>query len=603
MRANSFAARVAVGTAVLGLVLLRTYPLTYLEYDELLFGAGVASFEPLRHHPHPPGFPVYIAMGKAVDAAVGDPFRALVLVSAALSLVGFVALAAAFRRLLREEGAALTGALLFYLSAGMVVHETLALSDVPAIGLLAAAIYFSSRSRPLRSADSIGLGVLGSLAVGCRPQLAVMVVPFLALVIWQDRRRARTGTIVAAAFGAASLAWLLPLAAATGGLAGLVRYETRQASDVLATDARLARSGWSGLMLAQRFVAHPWGPKILSLPILAGAAIGLAASIRRREWPLLPLVASGGLYLAFALAVMDPADGVRYALPAALVVAALAGLAFASVAERLPGWIGAAAPAVLTAVLAAGSLVYVAPIVTERHATASPPKQAAAYASSHLPPGAVVVYEPSLQPHVQQLFAGLRTQPIEPGFGRLTDETRTPVFVLADGGSTTRGAVTFSWRDSDAYGKVTRNHYRVVSLEPVPPASRFRAVSGVYLPSRTVAGQSYRWLAPLAEVALPEARAASARLRLGLPADYPWPSLGVEVCTMPCATRVSVTVGRGASTDVVLGLANGAASVRIRSARAFVPADHAELRQYDRRSLGVMLISLSLRGRDAAGLP
>ncbi len=597
--AGQFPLRVGVALAALFALLVRTRPQTFWEYDELLFGAGVVSFEPLRHHPHPPGYPVYIGFGKIVNLAVGDAFTALVVLSIVMSLAGFVFLAAACRNLLDDDWLALGGATLFSLSAGMLVYASLPLSDAPAVALLAATLYASSKAPWSGSRDAILLGLFGSLAVGCRPQLVVIVLPLLALTVLQNPSRGRNAVVVGAVFAAASLAWLLPLLAATGGPSGLLRYEFVQAADVAVNDASLARNGWRWSMLIQRFVAHPWGPKALSLPVLFCAGVGLAVAVVKRERRLAPLLVSGGLYLAFAVGVMDPSDGVRYALPAALVVALMACRGCAALASwRLR--LDSRAVLVPVGLVGVGSLIYVWPVVGQRHAAPSPPAEAAAYARRQLPPASVILYEAPLRPHAQQLFSTFRSSLLEPGFGGLADRADTPVFVLADGASDEPGAVTFSWRDSDAYGKLTRNHYRVISLVPVPQARRFRAVRGVYRPERTVRGQSWRWLAPAAEIALPDVGARSAEIRLGLPADYPWGSVQVSVCAAPCATRVSASVTRGGTARVDVDLSAGQQAIRVESARSFVPAERPELLQRDRRVLGVMLLGVAQTSRASA---
>src|SRR4028119_2249182 len=43
---------------------LLTLPRSVWELDETLFMSGVLDFEPLRHHPHPPGYPLLIGLGK-----------------------------------------------------------------------------------------------------------------------------------------------------------------------------------------------------------------------------------------------------------------------------------------------------------------------------------------------------------------------------------------------------------------------------------------------------------------------------------------------------------------------------------------------------------
>ena len=315
--AGRFSVQAGAGLLVLLAVLLRTYPVSFWEFDELLFAAGVVRFEPLIHHPHPPGYPVLIGLGKLADLVARDPFVALVALSIVASLVGFVALALAFRNLLGDGRLAVFGALLFYLSPGMVVHASLPLSDPSALALLALTFYGASRfERPSGGRDALLFGAMASLAVGCRPQLAVLVVPLLVFAIIRHGSW-RRGSLVLSAFAVVSLYWLIPLVVATGGVEGFLRYQVGQASTVAANDASLARAGrtWTDLVL--RFVAHrgarscsrcrSWRSPQRGPPRLrAGWSCGCCRSSRRAPRPRVRDRHDG------------PADGVRYTLPAAM---------------------------------------------------------------------------------------------------------------------------------------------------------------------------------------------------------------------------------------------------------------------------------------------
>src|SRR6185295_9207109 len=106
------------------------------------------------------------------------------------------------------------------------------------------------------------------------------------------------------------------------------------------------------------------------------------------------------------------------------------------------------------------------------------------------PPDAMVLYDLSLRPHAEELMPQHRSMPLEPGLTKMCDEPETPAMIFADGGSSSPLAKKFAWPESDAYGKLTRNHYRVVSVMIAPPNRRFAPVSGVYAVERTVDGAS-----------------------------------------------------------------------------------------------------------------
>ena len=109
-----------------------------------------------------------------------------------------------------------------------------------------------------------------------------------------------------------------------------------------------------------RFTLHPWGSKLVFLPLLVAVLAGVRPALKRRE--LEPLAWFTFAWLAFGIAVIDPRDGVRFAVPAMLLVAIVAaeGLKVLRV-----GWIGAA-------VLAGLSIFYTFPLLRERVTTPSP---------------------------------------------------------------------------------------------------------------------------------------------------------------------------------------------------------------------------------------
>src|SRR5688500_19525217 len=59
------------------------------DIDSINFALGLRDFDPARHQPHPPGSPVYIAMGRAVLAivsALGSTLRQTAAEALTLSL-------------------------------------------------------------------------------------------------------------------------------------------------------------------------------------------------------------------------------------------------------------------------------------------------------------------------------------------------------------------------------------------------------------------------------------------------------------------------------------------------------------------------------------
>ena len=495
-------------------------PKTFWEGDELLFAAAITKFDPWSSRPHPPGYPLYVGLGKFA-ALFTDPFHALVALSVIASVIGFLALAIAFRQLLDDRDLAVCGALIFYFSASMLVHGTLPLSDGPAM-MFVALMLWAATAFPDRATErrAIALGLAASAAIGTRPQLVVSVLPlFLILLIWTKSVRKIAAGLVS--FTVLSIAWFAPLMDAAGGWSKLMLWESRQASYVATHDAAMSRGAATTNVILTRFVTHQWGPKWIALPLMIVALFGVWVLARKPKRPLIPIAIFTVAQFIFAIYVMDPADGARYSLPHMIAISLLvaAGLDVIRRSTQLT-----AAPWIAVAVLAASSLAYTWPIVGTRRSVPSPPAAAAGYANSHFAPNTVIAYELSLRPHAEHLVPRFPSIAVEKALAAFYNRPDVPLVLFGDGGSS---GLNFSWPDSDAYGKLTRNHYRVVTLQAIPPSERFLPVSGVYQLERTVAGDSWMWLARDAVIRLPSAHLARVSLTFRLSPDTPYESLRV----------------------------------------------------------------------------
>jgi hypothetical protein len=312
------------------------------DIDSINFALGLREFDPARHQPHPPGYPVYIALGRGVLAAVRSAAPSLPQAmgeALALSLLAAIAGAAAvllagavFGALARVTSldarpAARTtrwATILLAVSPLFWLTGARPMSDVPglavALGTQAALLF-----------DRIRLGAfLCGLALGVRSQTVWLTAPLLLLAL--ARRRAWRPWFEAAALGALGIvAWAIPLLAATGGLAPYLQALRGQAGEDFAfvdmlwstpTPRRLA------LGLYQTFVL-PWASPSLALLVLLLALAGAAVMVARDRRAFLTLVTAFTPYAMFHLVFQETVT-VRYALPALLPVVFLAGRALAA---------------------------------------------------------------------------------------------------------------------------------------------------------------------------------------------------------------------------------------------------------------------------------
>ena len=566
-----------------------TIPRTIWEYDENLYAMGVERYEPLLHHPPPPGTPLYIGFAKQIAALTAtDPFHALVITSIVMLLLGLAAFTFAFRELSGNLAIGVVGTVLLYTSPSMLISGTVPQSDVGALALLGFAIWACARGNP------IAIGLLCAASIGWRLQFSVAVVPlFVVAVLLLRTWRARAIALVT--FGLGCLAWFVPLVIATGGPASWWHWLAGQAAYYAEHDSHLSRSGVSTAQIAFRFLAHPWGPKWLSLPLLllaiagsamwpkwgrplAGRTAGGPPAVTTDEGDLrpaagqrpaphrLPLAISALVYFAFALSTMDPADAVRYAIPALPFIALLAATAL----RRVP-WIAI--------VYVAGAYFYAFPILHARATSDAPPAAAAAWIRKNVSRDSIILYDLALGPHVDNLLRGWKKT-------RGDVDPAVPVVVFADGERGDAQGVTFRWPDTDAYRKLTRQHYGAVSVIPLPRAQRYRVIEGVYAPERLRDGTSWRWLGARAVLELPNLGATEVRLVFRIPPDYPFESNRLRVGPAIVDLRRDMTVEVGIPYSP---------RITIEPERSFVPARIAGANNRDTRTLSVMLAKVEQR--------
>ena len=149
-----------------------------------------------------------------------------------------------------------------------------------------------------------------------------------------------------------------------------------------------------------------------------------------------------------------------------------------------------------------------------------------------------------------------------------------PIVLLADGER--EDAVTFRWPDTDAYRKLTRNHYRAVSILPLPPNRRLRVVEGVFPPARSADGQAWRWLGPRAIIELPRLGAKSVRLHFRTPPEYPFEENHIYVQHGEFDSLVTIK-RNGKAQLIVHSPATTRASCSSPSRHSFPPASWARI--------------------------
>ncbi|HKY20997.1 MAG TPA: DUF2723 domain-containing protein [Vicinamibacterales bacterium] len=323
-------------------------PSTLEDIDSLNFALGVHDFDPSKHQPHPPGYPIFIALGKIARTAVPSDARALALLGAlfgALAVFPLMTIYADLEALQgrQESDSAIPialAALLTLVSPLYWFNAGRPMSDVPglAVTLTAQAALVSAfvrqRMNPARtpaalaaSGRMIVLGAfLAALAIGMRSQALWLTLPLLALVLVQRAGRGAAGALLGSAmtFTIGVLLWAVPLVIASGGLMAYRAALAFQGSadfagvDMLYNNPSARKLSFA---LLETFI-YPWASPVLGWTIFTLAAAGALTLVRRAPRVVLLLAVLVGPYLIVHLLVQETVT-TRYALPLIPVMAYL----------------------------------------------------------------------------------------------------------------------------------------------------------------------------------------------------------------------------------------------------------------------------------------
>ena len=392
---------IAVAALATLITLFWLRPASPFEWDEVLFLRALEHYDVARHSPHPPGYPVYMAVGWLMLQVCGDGLLALQLVSllAAAAAAGACALVARELGGAREQ-VALAGGLFLVLPTSLF-HANVGLSDM--LGVAAATFAALTLCRAARHQGwwLVASAAASALAAGVRPQVVVVLLPagLWALVSAVRARKWQWLGGAASAGVVTCVACWLPAVLLTGWSRYVGAFQSTSDYVVLReVKARLPLA--DPMRVLDDWLVHPFGPFCLALAVWVAVAVGSVTWWRRGHRALVWVCVSSGLgYLLVAAWTLNRTTSVRYALPALpfLCMLAAGALNWRPRRRRLG--------VLLLATIAIGSVSWMAPLLIERSREVAPVWAALQWLVDHpAASGASVQIPGSIRPHAREVL-------------------------------------------------------------------------------------------------------------------------------------------------------------------------------------------------------
>ena len=476
-----------ISFGVLTVVCAATRPLAMARspwaWDEMLFTCAARAYDVTQHHPHPPGYPLFIVLGKLARLIVRDDFRALQAVNLVAGALLFPAVFFLARELqLRFETAAIAGVLCAFLPTVWFYGGT-AFSDVTSIVIIVFAAALLLRGSPA------GAFLLGC-AIAIRPQnLLIGLAPM--------RKRVRDAWLalipVVLCYGGAAIA--------SGGWSRFADACRYQSAYIMRLDSFRNPRRPPLLSLFERFFVMQYGWNPLSIAISLLVVVSIIFAIRRRDRGLLLNALTFGPFAIAAWLLLDPFSVRRYSIGYLPMFAIFAADGIERIARGR--W-----RIVIASALVLASIAWTAPALIRVMREDSPPIAAL----KHLPDDLYVGY--AMAPYVNRPYVLVQDEfalPLSPG----------KHWLLTEIDHTTPSGLVFS-RPHDQLWQLAVRRYFTVALEPM---TRFATFGEGWQPPERKDHDEWRWMGARSVMHLPPIR-DHAYLRLAF--DSPEPG-SVEV--------------------------------------------------------------------------
>lgn len=556
--------------ALFALTRLLAIARTLWEWDEVQFLLALRDFDVARHQPHPPGFPVFIALGKLVSFVAASDFRALQAVSVVAGMLVFPAMFLLARELRFGVVTSAAAAALLASFPNVFYFGGTAFSDVPSIVLVVFACVYLLRGARSRGSYWIGT-ILLALAAGIRPQnLLIGVLPGLIA----SRKRNWKQIAIALVLGVIICSVAFGVAIyATGSFE---RYMTavRQHGDYIARiDSWRSPARPPLWRIFDRFFLKQYQSPPLSVITTIFVITSVVGAIRRRDARVLAAFLTFGPFAAMAWLMLDRYSISRFSIGYAPLFALLAADGIRRAAAALSGSgkdldesrharHRATAEIALAAALSIAFMAWTIPALAPVRNDESPTFRAVSAARRTLDPKRDRLYVGhTMTRYVDYLAPALP-------YRRVLDDRALPLssetdaWILAEI-TDTRPDGEYFRRERGRLWNIARRNYFEIVLAPLSRRAEF--LDGWYAAEGS-ATEEWRWMSGRGVIRLPAASGPTMlRLHFSIPAEVLSQSPDVTVTLdgvllerfiagEPFVSRDYRVVARGVPSTLVLAI-------------------------------------------------
>ena len=435
------------------------------DWDEALFCSAMRDFDVMHHgwnivyHPHPPGFPLFIALAHITRLFARTDFGSLQAVSTIAGMLLFP-LTFAFARSLRMSFAeSYAAALVLVFLPNVWFYGGTAFSDVAALAAVigAGAALFASRTRSRRF-YFLSCLLLGA-SVAFRPQNALIGAWPWLVASW-ERRRGRWLDVIAGAciVAGATLIAYGGAALASQSVDGYVEAIHAHEQYVSSIDSyrNPDRPGLGDVFV--RMVCNPFRARKSMIVLWGLATLGLF-TLRRS---VIDLILTFVPFLIFAWLMLDWYGASRLSMGFIALVPLLAAHGVSLATRRI-----AAAQYIVALAIVGYFAWWTLPALEEARANDSPPVRAAAWIRQHVPPSTSRIYvDEGLAGIADYVLRGYHLIIMQPKFSAAAERDPQAGWVVTEGATVLDDAVNFR-RDRGRLQNIVRQRFFEIAVVPL----------------------------------------------------------------------------------------------------------------------------------------